>query len=903
MASNCRIEYSFGPPRPATGHSLGVSATKLTTDISLVPNGYGTLFTGGRDGRINAFGLTTATLGAQGVTAARVSDIHTNWVSDIEVLSKDTVASCSVDTTVKLWNLGSNQISTIGHHTDYAECLTKLSDTVLVSGGLDERILGWDVTRAGAGAGPRVSTPIFDIHTGHGIYAIACAPPHLVVTGSSDGAVRIWDTRQSHYIAKFTGHTDSVRSLFVANGDTVVSGSSDATVRVWSLRSGRIVKTLNQFQSSVWSLQPWKSGFMGGDRLGNIYSSSRLDEEPQLVVERAVPEGGLKGLCPDPATSHIWLSTPFSPDVRCINPQTGAETERIPGHKGLRKHRLMNDKRRCLIMDTDGEVGMADLVSARMLDFRRTVDVGNGKSTDAQLDEILEEVNTMDVLDHWCHVQTKAGQVCVTIDHRSINNTEVYLDDLTKHVEAVSKSPFPSQSPGTSPRTSPLSTPLGSGFFRQGRSPLTSPAVSRVTSSQSLSEIVMLEKQRQQSSRLGTGQGHAKFYSPEPEEEDGDDGASTEASFAQRSVRRKSSKSSTKPKVLPSMVPPNGSKAVPGEDTEEPADSETADDEIRINLGNFVLENLLRGVVIQLKKEYDDMPTPPSVVRSPAEINSKPVLTSSTADSTRGGNEDNKERKRTRFLKKLGLGRHKDSEASSLSNRGTSPPVSSSASSVTTPNTSANPVDTPQIAKQKLQLQQQKEPDSASFQEAWSRAVANRSMQSADPESPEADVMSRKTRLVIIELVPGAGAPTEIFSTTVDKLLGDKQEVERIEKVLPGWVGDALLLGKLNLKSPTKIGFAVTPAEADLPGLTTDNTRLMAISMLRARKIMAYTVGQLQQLKVLSAEASNHLPEELISLSCHGSEVSPLTTLGTIRTRIWRQGGDVLMEYRLKKRI
>lgn len=884
---NRKIEYVFGPPRPRTGHSLGVTALALGgTPLGL--QSYATLVSGGRDGRLNAWAL-----GPQATQAVRVSDAHTNWVTDI-VLHGHAVVSSSADTTVKIWNLTDNHVSTVGHHTDYAQCLALLDTNTVVSGGLDGRLLGWDLA---------IGKSAFEIQAPHSVYSLTGVPtqsPHTLVAGTHDGTVSVWDVRQPQAAAVFRGHTDNVRCLHAVDADTVLSGSSDATVKVWSLRAGRLSHSLTNFRSSVWSLWPTpdETGFWAGDRDGNLYHSPHL-EEPTVHENLAPP--GVQGLCQDPTTGNLWISTPFSPDLTCVNPQQGSTVEVLQGHSGLRKHRLLNEKRHALVLDTKGKIGMVDLVSAKPVEnFERWIDPDTS-DVDAELDKVLEEVNTMDVLDNWCQVQIRTGEICVTLDHRSVNNTEVYLDDLHLHVDKVKRTPMPTPatSPVGTPATSPRMTPQNSGFFRQGRSPFTSPAVSRVTSTQSMLSLSRATPKAAgapgpltSGGHLGTGKGHAKFYDP-----DDDEGGSA---------------SSPKGPAPPMPQPPPPTTPVPkvqlnADETEEPADQNTVDDEICINLGNFVLGNLLRGVTERLRKEYDDMPPPPpsTLPSTPAHSTRaesiSPAASKQTADSTTSSAKP--ERRRTRIFNKL-FGRKRDEEDSA----GGSPPGSAASSSA---NSKApahhhhhhHEETSPQVVKQKHQQHQQGLPDSASFLEAWSRAVADHCLESADPEAPLPDVLSRRARVVISEMAPGAGAATEIYSTTVGRLISSKQEAEQIERLLPGWVGDALLLGKLNLKSPSKIGFAVHPGEEGLPVLTPETTRLMAISMLRMRKIMNYTVGQLQEQGVLSAEASKYAPEDIVQLFCQGTELSALVTLGTVRTRIWRKGGDVSMEYRLKMKV
>jgi len=73
--------------------------------------------------------------------------------------------------------------------------------------------------------------------------AIALSPDgKQVVSGSGDGAVKLWDIDTGKIIAKWKGHADGVRSVrWTQDGGRVLSGSSDGTPRVWDVERGETI--------------------------------------------------------------------------------------------------------------------------------------------------------------------------------------------------------------------------------------------------------------------------------------------------------------------------------------------------------------------------------------------------------------------------------------------------------------------------------------------------------------------------------------------------------------------------------------------------------------------------------------------------------------------------------------
>ena len=61
----------------------------------------------------------------------------------------------------------------------------------------------------------------------------------MVFTASSDGVVRIWDSRNGNLVSALTGHSDMINDLSVQfindSKALVVSGSDDNSVRVFDV--------------------------------------------------------------------------------------------------------------------------------------------------------------------------------------------------------------------------------------------------------------------------------------------------------------------------------------------------------------------------------------------------------------------------------------------------------------------------------------------------------------------------------------------------------------------------------------------------------------------------------------------------------------------------------------------
>lgn len=72
-----------------------------------------------------------------------------------------------------------------------------------------------------------------------------------LVTGGSDGSVRVWSLSKMCPIHRLAAHDNSVTSLQF-DDTRVVSGGSDGRVKVWDLKTGLQVRELIAQSEAVW---------------------------------------------------------------------------------------------------------------------------------------------------------------------------------------------------------------------------------------------------------------------------------------------------------------------------------------------------------------------------------------------------------------------------------------------------------------------------------------------------------------------------------------------------------------------------------------------------------------------------------------------------------------------------
>ena len=70
-----------------------------------------------------------------------------------------------------------------------------------------------------------------------------CIKDNLIISGSFDKTIKIWDIESGKGIKTLEGHKDCVNSVAIKD-NLVISGSDDKTIKIWDVCTGLCLKTL-----------------------------------------------------------------------------------------------------------------------------------------------------------------------------------------------------------------------------------------------------------------------------------------------------------------------------------------------------------------------------------------------------------------------------------------------------------------------------------------------------------------------------------------------------------------------------------------------------------------------------------------------------------------------------------
>ncbi|ROT82680.1 WD repeat-containing protein 48 [Penaeus vannamei] len=276
------------------------------------------------------------------------------------------------------------------------------------------------------------------------------APGTVIVSGSTEKQLRVWDPRTGNKLMKLKGHTDNVKALLVnRDGTQALSGSSDGTIKLWSLGQQRCVTTIRIHEEGIWALQAndtFTTVFSGGRDKRIYMSETRCPDKHVLLCVESAPV--LKMLL-TPDNSSLYVATTNSA-IKCwplnnrlshvedycdnddeqeLRPVMGQPDWSIRGGPSIKQYTILNDKRHLLTRDTEENVVLWDILKAVKVEDLGKVDFEAEK----------EKKNKPIYVPSWFTVDLKTGMLTI---HLAEKRDEV--DCLSAWVSAKEAN-FPTQ--------------------------------------------------------------------------------------------------------------------------------------------------------------------------------------------------------------------------------------------------------------------------------------------------------------------------------------------------------------------------------------------------------------------------------------------------------------------------
>ncbi|KAJ5122321.1 hypothetical protein N7448_003453 [Penicillium atrosanguineum] len=961
--SHQRVTYVLPLPDAPGGHRLGVNGLTVDRQNSI-------LYSAGRDGVICSWDLDCPLASLQsenpfspanrkpGPTQFKTQvQAHSHWINDIVLTQGNSaLVSASSDTTVRLWRPHSESTEVperIGKHADYVKALASPDGKAswVASGGLDHKLYLWDLN--GGGEILSIDASGDDTAEKGSVYALG-ATSSVLASGGPENVVRVWDPKSGKLVTKFVGHTDNVRDILInQSGDTIMTASSDQTIKVWSLTAGRCMNTLTMHNDSVWSLysdHPDLSVFYSSDRSGMVAKTDTRGspdlEQGTCVAALQEHEGIMKVVATD---DFIWTATPkssinrwrnvdttlgFDPPPepgrtidstaapekpadqtpkkipynaalqlstastilgntspsRAKSPEPDMENglsltipvhslpeESIEGQHGLIKCLMLNDRKRTLTQDSAGEVVLWDLL--------KCVPVQNfGKR---HIDDVADELNTVESISHWCTIDVRTGRLSVILEPNRCFDAEVYADEAGLLEDDLSQFRDDQR------------INLGKWILRWLFAPMVDEQIRRDDEYRETA-IAKAEELARLNPTLGTSaptddiprsvgipiaRGMHSMDFPGSPNMSGFGihvGTPSSANYLSTSMQ------STSPFPALDVETPGSMgrnlDAVPG------SFSDKSD--------YFSSAPPPQGLSHLSQLDTDKTPMSPSDLNSPSGLPQSPA------------EPDKEERKKgsSLFGKKF---------------RMEFPKVRGSRNSTDTK---------PQIQEEKIEeseissIKEEKTYEANisgvidrirdDYEEFLSsnpsRDLVTAIVPSAESETPRLHIPPR-TAVFIQEETGDTAVASDLYRGSVGTI---GQEIERLEKAIPHWLGELLLKNQIPFKEQLKIAFILKPYEDSLPPVVkpelptanggpptnmngnNNSSRLNANRMLRVKKVLAYVAERIDPSNPDEPEADALQPEEYLELYCQKQLCPPNMTLATIRTCLWRTSGDMVLYYK-----
>ncbi|APA15607.1 hypothetical protein sscle_15g103770 [Sclerotinia sclerotiorum 1980 UF-70] len=811
------------------------------------------------------------------------------------------VASGGLDRRICLWDLNGAgkqlEIEVGDEDTSEKGSVYALStgSHILAAGGPESIVRLWD-----SRTGKRITK--FVGHTDNVRDILINQAGDMIMTASSDQTVKVWSMTAGRCMHTLTMHNDSVWSLFSEDPSLGVFYSSD--------RSGLVAKTdirgtLGELDDGIslalaqendgvtrviasgehiWtatsssSINRWADVDTGSDiQLPGAYQRHRATSSvsrprgasPPITNGNSKKEIPLKSILrisntasfPAPTVRDSDSVTDFStmsggrkpsepivdPDLGLIVPIHALPEETIEGQHGLVKHKLLNDRRRVLTLDTAGDVLMWDLLKCVPIQ-------SFGK---CHLEDVEPEVNTMEAVAPWCSLDTRTGRLAVVLEEYNCFDAEMYADELEINDDVEFRED--------------QRINLGKWILRYIFSRLVDEQIKKDEVHRAeLNEIV---KARQEAN---------------PPISINIPNASTTAWDQQGSLTPRANGNH-----YPATPGMGIGIATPGPGSFLPSVSEDG--------GPLDKRGSQASRSSAEKPDYfgssaiaNDPPKQPVVTNSDSQDPKSPAV--DTEKESNG--KDSSTSFGKKFRKGMSFGTKKLGRSSSTT---MDKPVALDDNKDKATDEGSESSE----AGDKLPAEKEVEDNFngviQKIRNEYERLIAENPAQEVESGitpslTPETPVLKIPGGTTIIIQEETSGGVKDLYRGSVETV---GEDANIIAEKAPMWLGELLLKNKIPLKDPVKVSFILQPYQDILPSIAgpDGNARLNANRMLRVKKILAYVA---ERIEPASEQPKPEVmkPEDYLDLYCYEQKLPITMSLATLRAHVWKGGADVMLYYK-----
>jgi len=534
------------------------------------------------------------------------------------------------------------------------------------------------------------------------------------------------------------------------------------------------------------------------------------------------------------------------PDIGVIVPIHALPEETIEGQHGLVKHKLLNDRRRALTLDTAGDVLLWDLL--------KCIPVQSfGKR---HLEDVEPEVNTMEAVAPWCSIDTRTGRLAVVLEEYNCFDAEMYADELQLE-ESVE--------------------------FREDQRINLGKWVLRHIFSRLVDEMIKRDeafrKELNESIKKNVQRANAPISiqmpsSPMTSWQDTSGSAIT--------PRANGNSYPMTPGMGIGVATPAPLNHLPGVPEDGAPLDKRASQASRTSAEKS-------GDYFSSTPIATEASSKPTAMPSESQDGKAPK-SPSDADKETNGKDDSKG-----FGKKFRMGMSFGSKKLGRSaSTNTEKPVVVDEKVEDGSETSENG-------------EKEKEFDDSFFgiiqkvRNDYDKALQENPDQPVEsgitPTVPnEAPVLKPPPMTTVIIQEETSGGSADLYRGTVETV---GEDASLIEARAPMWLGEVLLRNKIPLKEPVKVSFVLQPWQDLLPSVAgpDGNSRLNANRMLRVKKILAYVAERIEAAPE-HPDPNALKPEEYLELYCYDQKLPITMSLATLRAHVWKGGADVMLYYK-----